>query len=233
MRPPRSPSCRACCRRRCSAIGAAAACSTAAIRFSVTLPLGRELWGEADVVLARRHAAVHPASRQWGIDDDLTIIRVDADPEEPERFRKPAVALIGDAAPILRRLLDALPAHNRKRASRRAEMEERQAAVAQAPGQARAADRLSRGDPRRAARGRHLRRRGDADRLRRAAAVSGLSSRARFCRPAIRTISAGALPPRSARRMRAATCRCCRSPATAASCSPRTNWPPPCATAFR
>ena len=41
--------------------------------------------------------------------------------------RKPAVALIGDAAPILRKLLDALPAHNTKRKSRKAEMEERQA----------------------------------------------------------------------------------------------------------
>src|SRR5690606_445851 len=33
----------------------------------------------------------------------------------------------GDAKPILRRLLEILPAHNRKRASRKAEMEERQA----------------------------------------------------------------------------------------------------------
>ena len=50
--------CRECCRRRCSASAAAGACSTAAIRFSVTLPLGRELWGEADVVLGGRHAIV-------------------------------------------------------------------------------------------------------------------------------------------------------------------------------
>ena len=31
------------------------------------------------------------------------IIRIDADPEEPERVRPPAVALIGDAKPILKR----------------------------------------------------------------------------------------------------------------------------------
>ena len=37
-------------------------------------------------------------------------------------------ALIGDAKPILQRLLEVLPAHNTKRASRKAEMEERQAA---------------------------------------------------------------------------------------------------------
>ena len=50
---------RTCCRRRCSAIGAAAACSTAAIRLASTLPLGHELWAEADVVLGGRHAAAH------------------------------------------------------------------------------------------------------------------------------------------------------------------------------
>jgi acetolactate synthase-1/2/3 large subunit len=42
--------------------------------------------------------------------------------------RAPAVALIGDAAPILRRLIDALPAHNARRRSRKAEMTRRQAA---------------------------------------------------------------------------------------------------------
>ena len=62
--------------------------------------------------------------RQWGMDSDLKVIRVDADPEEPGRLHKPAVALIGDAKPILQRLLDVLPAHNAKRASRKAEMAE-------------------------------------------------------------------------------------------------------------
>jgi acetolactate synthase I/II/III large subunit len=38
------------------------------------------------------------------------------------------VALVGDAAPILRRLIDALPAYNAKRRSRRAEMTQRQEA---------------------------------------------------------------------------------------------------------
>jgi acetolactate synthase-1/2/3 large subunit len=94
--------------------------------FSVTLPLGRDLWGEADVVLAVG-TRLFIQFTQWGMDDDLAVIRLDADPEEPERFRKPAVALIGDAAPILRQLLDVLPAHNKKRPSRKAEMEERQA----------------------------------------------------------------------------------------------------------
>ena len=66
--------------------------------------------------------------RQWGIDRDVAVIRVDADKDEPARLHKPAVALIGDAKPILARLVDELSKHNTKRASRRAEMQERQAA---------------------------------------------------------------------------------------------------------
>jgi acetolactate synthase-1/2/3 large subunit len=92
--------------------------------LSVTLPLGRELWGEADVVLAVGTRLFYGFT-QWRIDPELAIIRVDADPEEPERFAPPAAALIGDAGPILRRLIDALSSH--RRPSRRAEMQGRQA----------------------------------------------------------------------------------------------------------
>src|SRR6202795_3133094 len=94
--------------------------------LSVTLPLGRDLWAEADVVLAvgTRLLIQH---RQWGIDDEVAVIRVDSDPEEPARLHRPAVALIGDAAPILLRLIDALATRNAKRPSRTAEMRERHA----------------------------------------------------------------------------------------------------------
>jgi acetolactate synthase-1/2/3 large subunit len=94
--------------------------------LSVTFPLGHELWGEADVVLAVG-TRIHLQQTMWGLDEALTIIRVNADPEEPARLRTPAVALIGDAKPILRRLIDVLPAHSRARPSRKAEMQERQA----------------------------------------------------------------------------------------------------------
>jgi acetolactate synthase-1/2/3 large subunit len=92
--------------------------------LSVTLPLGRELWGEADVVLAVGTRLFFQHT-MWGVDDDLSIIAVNADPAEPAKHRKPAVALIGDAAPILRRLIDAIPA--RKRKPRDDEMRDRQA----------------------------------------------------------------------------------------------------------
>jgi acetolactate synthase I/II/III large subunit len=92
--------------------------------LSVTLPLGRELWGEADVVLAVG-TRLFTGLMQWGVDEKLTIVRVDVDPEEQERFARPAVALTGHARPILRSLIDALGTHQRP--SRRAELEQRQA----------------------------------------------------------------------------------------------------------
>ena len=92
--------------------------------LSVTLPLGHELWAEADAVLAVG-TRLFQGFAEWGIDRTLAIIRVDADPEEPERFAPPAVALIGNAKPILRHLVQSLG--TRENPSRRAEMEERQA----------------------------------------------------------------------------------------------------------
>jgi len=94
--------------------------------FSVTLPLGRELWGEADAILAVGTRLLNPMV-QWGVDKSLQVVRVDADPEEPARLHKPKVALVGDAAPILRCLIDALTKTNTRPAARRDEMLERQA----------------------------------------------------------------------------------------------------------
>src|SRR6185312_16238081 len=93
--------------------------------FAVTLPLGHELWAEADAALCvGTHMSIQHL--QWGIDEDLAVIRVDADAEEPARLHKPAVSLIGNAQPILRRLIDVLAKHNRKRASRKDDMQARQ-----------------------------------------------------------------------------------------------------------
>src|SRR6185437_15069126 len=67
--------------------------------FSVNLPIGRELWAEADAVLGIGTHMLYPLLH-WGIDRDLKVVRVDADRSEPARYRKPDAALIGDAAPI-------------------------------------------------------------------------------------------------------------------------------------
>ncbi len=97
--------------------------------LSVSFPLAHELWAEADVVIGIGTRMLYPLT-QWGIDKDLAIIRIDADPEEGQRFHVPAGNLVGDSAQVLRSLLDHLPAHNRKRRSRKAEMQERSAKMA-------------------------------------------------------------------------------------------------------
>jgi acetolactate synthase-1/2/3 large subunit len=94
--------------------------------LSITLPLGHDMWREVDVVVGVGTKLLQPQT-VWGIDQDLKIIRIDADPDEPDRFRPPAVALIGDSKPILQALIAALPRHGRKRKSRKDEMQERQA----------------------------------------------------------------------------------------------------------
>src|SRR5581483_11089349 len=98
--------------------------------FSVTLPLGRDLWAEADAVLAVGTRLLTPVT-QWGIDKTLQIVRVDADREEPARVSRPKVSLVGDAAPVLHALADELARYNRRREPRRDEMLERQAKLRQ------------------------------------------------------------------------------------------------------
>jgi acetolactate synthase I/II/III large subunit len=92
--------------------------------LSVNLPLGHELWAEADVVLGVG-THLHMPLLQWGFDRDLAVIAIDSDPQAPARIVKPKAALIGQARPILQRLLDLLPATNTRRPSRTGEMRER------------------------------------------------------------------------------------------------------------
>lgn len=94
----------------------------------VPLPLAHDMWGEVDVAIGIGTRMLMQL-REWGTDAGLKIVRIDSDPEEPDRFVKPAAALIGDSKAVLRRLLDLLPAHNGKRPSRREEMQEHHARI--------------------------------------------------------------------------------------------------------
>ncbi|TAJ88511.1 MAG: hypothetical protein EPO41_20535 [Reyranella sp.] len=86
-------------------------------RLSITAPAGYRFWGEADVVLAVG-TRLQPPQQNWGLDDTLKIIRIDADSEELDRHRKPAIGIVGDAAATLKVLADRLAGHNRKRDGR-------------------------------------------------------------------------------------------------------------------
>ena len=144
--------------------------------LSVTLPLGHELWGEADVVLAVGTRLLiqfrNGASTRTCRSSASTPI-----PRSRSASGKPAVgADRRRRADPARGCSTSLPAHNRKRPSRNAEMEERQAQLRKRLAKLAPQIGYPRCDPRRAAGGRHLRRRGDADRLRRAPRHAGLQA---------------------------------------------------------
>lgn len=84
---------------------------------------GHELWAKADVVLGVGTRMLMPL-QAWGTDANLKVIRIDADPDEIERVNRPALGIVGDAAPVLRAVIAALGRHNRKRTSRAEEMAE-------------------------------------------------------------------------------------------------------------
>jgi len=90
--------------------------------LSQSWPAGHRLWAEADVVVAIG-TRLQQARMAWGEDDALKIVRIDIDPTEINRLSKPAVGIVADAAQAVRTLVDGLTAHNRKRASRRDELE--------------------------------------------------------------------------------------------------------------
>lgn len=96
--------------------------------IGVAESVGHRLYAEADVVLAVG-TRMYEQYYGWGVDRDLKIIRADVDPTEVARSGKPAVGLVGDARLTLAALLDAIPKHNRKRASRKDELDAAKAAL--------------------------------------------------------------------------------------------------------
>jgi acetolactate synthase-1/2/3 large subunit len=73
----------------------------------VPLPVGRDLWATADVVIGIGTRLEWPLGR-WGFDDGLRLVKIDVDPDELDRYGATTVGLCGDAGPVCRRLLAAL-----------------------------------------------------------------------------------------------------------------------------
>ena len=76
--------------------------------LAVSLTEGHALWKTADAVLAIG-TRLYSQQSVCGVEADLPIVRLDIDPDEIGRFRRPACGLLGDAAVTLRALLVALP----------------------------------------------------------------------------------------------------------------------------
>jgi acetolactate synthase I/II/III large subunit len=75
--------------------------------LSINLQVAHRLWRDADVVLAVG-TRLQVQQMNWGLDDKLKIIRIDANPREIDRFQAPAVGIVGDSAAALAQLTTAL-----------------------------------------------------------------------------------------------------------------------------
>jgi acetolactate synthase-1/2/3 large subunit len=89
----------------------------------VPLPVGRDLWATADVVIGIGTRLEWPLGR-WGVDDGLRLVKIDVDPAELDRHSATTVGLCGDAGPVCRRLLAVL-GEGRAAADRTPELRER------------------------------------------------------------------------------------------------------------
>ena len=79
--------------------------------LAVSFTEGHGLWKTADAVLAIG-TRLYWQQSNWGVDDNLAVIRLDIDPDEISRFRRPACGLLGDAAVTLRALIAELGRRN-------------------------------------------------------------------------------------------------------------------------
>jgi len=89
--------------------------------IGVAESVGHRLYADADVVLAVG-TRMYEQYYGWGVDKSVKIVRVDVDPTEVGRSGKPAVGIVADARLALAALLEAIPKHNRKRQSRKEEL---------------------------------------------------------------------------------------------------------------
>ena len=96
--------------------------------LSANLPMGHQLWAEADAVLAVGTRLKMPLC-MWGKDDELKLVRIDIDPVEVSRICEPEVGITGDAATVLAAISAKLESSGSSRESRKSELEALKARV--------------------------------------------------------------------------------------------------------
>ncbi|MEM6583144.1 MAG: thiamine pyrophosphate-dependent enzyme [Pseudomonadota bacterium] len=90
--------------------------------LSANFPMGHQLWGEADLVLAVG-TRLHWPLVMWGKDDDLKLIRVDIDPTQVNRICEPELGIVGDASEVLAAVNQRLDAGAHQAISRESELQ--------------------------------------------------------------------------------------------------------------
>jgi acetolactate synthase-1/2/3 large subunit len=68
--------------------------------LSVSLTMAHRLWPQVDVALAVG-SRFQRVQTDWGLDDDVKVVRIDLDPVEITRHARPEVALLADAGEAL------------------------------------------------------------------------------------------------------------------------------------
>lgn len=89
--------------------------------LSLHLPPAHELWKTADVVLLIGTHAREPL-KKWGVDEQMTLIKIDIDPASHALFHKPDIPITARAEETLPPLLEQVAAHNGRRPSRKEEL---------------------------------------------------------------------------------------------------------------
>ncbi len=90
-------------------------------RLHAYFTVGHELWQSADVVIGIGTRMEFP-NLQWRKHSDQTIIQINLDADELNRYDTATIGVHGDAGETCRMLLDALSRHNRQRHDRTAEL---------------------------------------------------------------------------------------------------------------
>ncbi len=75
-------------------------------RLAINYPMAHRMWKDVDLVIGIGTRLL-PQQQVWGT-SGLKVARIDIDPTEPGRLRAPDAAVIGDAAEVLRALVDCL-----------------------------------------------------------------------------------------------------------------------------
>ena len=89
--------------------------------LSLHLPPAHELWKHTDaVLLIGTHARI--PLKSWGVDEQMTLIKIDIDPDTHNLFHPPHLPITARAEETLPLLLERTAAHNRHRDSREAEL---------------------------------------------------------------------------------------------------------------
>ncbi len=82
---------------------------------------GYELWRDADVVIGIG-SRMQPYLQEWGVDDEMTLIRIDWDPTEINRIVKADIGICGDAQTVTAALFEQTSRQIDKRESREDEL---------------------------------------------------------------------------------------------------------------